>query len=99
LPGIAASGLMHSSITLSMRGRTRGELRRSAEGQMVLSGTNLTLSGMDLDRELSRYESSQRFTLFDLTAFVFAGPLGLAVTKGVQFASLAGKEGGTTPIR
>jgi len=99
LPGIAASGLMHSSITLSMRGRTRGELRRSAEGQMVLSGTNLTLSGMDLDRELSRYESSQRFNLFDLTAFVFAGPLGLAVTKGVQFASLAGKEGGTTPIR
>jgi AsmA protein len=99
LPGVSASGLMHSSITLSMRGRTRGELRRSAAGEMVLSGTNLTLSGIDLDRDLARYESSQNFNLFDVTALVFAGPLGLAVTKGAQFASLAAKEGGSTPIR
>jgi AsmA protein len=99
LPGVSASGLMHSSITLSLRGRTRGELSRSAEGEMVLSGTNLTLAGVDLDQDLSRYESSQNFNLFDLTAFVFAGPLGLAVTKGAQFASLAGNAGGSTPIR
>jgi len=82
-----------------MRGRTRDELRRSAEGEVSLSGTNLTLAGVDLDRDLSRYEASQRFNLFDLTAFVFAGPLGLVVTKGTQFAGLEQQGGGNTQIR
>ena len=99
LPGKSASGPMDFSIALSMRGRTRGELRRSAHGDMSLSGTNLTLAGVDLDKDLSQYAASQRFNLFDLTAFVFAGPLGLAVTKGTQLASLVHADGGTTPIR
>ena len=99
LPGKSASGPMDFSITLAMRGPTRGELRRSARGEMSLSGTNLTLAGVDLDKELSRYAASQRFNLFDLTAFVFAGPLGLALTKGTQLASLSHPDGGTTPIR
>lgn len=97
--GKSASGLMDFSIALSMRGRTRAELRRSAEGEMTLSGKNLTLAGVDLDRDLSRYESSQRFNLFDLTAFVFAGPVGLAVTKGTELASLIHPDGGSTQIR
>src|SRR6185503_9556639 len=53
LPGKSASGPMDFSITLSMRGAARGELRRSAHGQMSLSGTNLTLAGVDLDKDLS----------------------------------------------
>jgi AsmA protein len=82
-----------------MRGRTRVELRQSANGVMSLSGTNLTLAGVDLDKQLSKYESSQKFNLFDMTAFLFAGPLGLAVTKGIEFSSLAQQSGGSTQIR
>jgi AsmA protein len=97
--GKSVRGAMDFSIKLSMRGRTRDELRRSADGEMSLSGANLMLAGVDLDKELSEYEASQKFNLFDLTAFVFAGPLGLAVTKGAEFATLVHGEGGSTQIR
>src|SRR5450759_1366352 len=98
-PGKAVSGVMNFSTTLSMHGRTRIELRQSANGEMSLSGTNLTLAGVDLDKQLSKYESSQKFNLFDVTAFLFAGPLGLAVTKGLELSSLAQESGGSTQIR
>ena len=98
-PGKSVSGLMDFSTTLSMRGRTRVDLRRSATGQMSLSGTNLTLAGMDLDKAFSKYESSQNFSLFDLSAILLAGPVGLLVTKGYDFSNLALQAGGSTPIR
>ena len=98
-PERSVSGLMDFSTTLSMRGRTRADLRRSASGHMSLSGTNLTLAGMDLDETFSRYRVSQNFNLFDMTAFLLAGPLGLVVTKGYDFSSLAQQAGGSTQIR
>src|ERR1035441_9586758 len=76
-PGRSVHGLMDFSTTLSMRGRARVELRQSANGEMSLSGVNLTLAGEDLDKELLKYESSQNFNLFDVSVFLFAGPLGL----------------------
>ena len=42
---------------------------------------------------------SQNFNLFDMTAFLLAGPLGLVVTKGYDFSSLAQQAGGSTQIR
>lgn len=98
-PGKSMKGLMDLSTTLSMRGRTRDELRRSAAGEMSLSGTNLTLEGVDIDRQLSKYESSQNFNLFDMTAVLLAGPIGLVVTKGYELSSLAQDAGGATQIR
>jgi uncharacterized protein involved in outer membrane biogenesis len=97
--GKSVSGTMDFSTTLSMQGRTRGELRRSANGEMSLSGTNLTLAGVDLDRDLSKYAASQNFNLFDLSAFLLAGPIGLGVTKGYEFSGLARQTGGSTQIR
>lgn len=97
-PEKSVSGLMDFSTTLSMRGRSRVELRQSASGQVSLSGTNLTLAGMDLDRTFSKYRVSQNFNLFDMTAFLLAGPLGLVVTKGYDFSSLAQQAGGSTQI-
>lgn len=98
-PEKAVSGLMDFSTALSMRGRTRAELRQSAHGQMSLSGTNLTLAGMNLDQTFSKYRVSQNFNPFDMTAFLLAGPLGLVVTKGYDFSSLAQQAGGSTQIR
>lgn len=98
-PEKSVSGLMDFSTTLSMHGRTRRELRQSAAGQMSLSGTNLTLTGIDLDQTFSKYRVSQNFNLFDMTAFLLAGPLGLLVTKGYDFSSLAQQAGGSTQIR
>jgi AsmA protein len=94
-----AAGRMDFSANLSMQGKTEKEMRQTLKGQITLRGKNLTLSGSDLDRELSRFESSQNFNLVDAGAFFFAGPLGLVVTKGYDFASLFRGAGGSSEIR
>ena len=50
-------------------------------------------------RQFDRYESSQNFNLVDVGAFFFAGPVGLAVTKGYNFASIFQGSGGRSEIR
>ncbi len=97
--GMSVSGSMDFTTTLSMRGRTGAELRRSATGEMSLSGKDLALAGVDIDKAFAKYESSQSFNLFDVSAVLLAGPLGLLVTKGYEFSSLAAQAGGSTRIR
>lgn len=82
--------------TLSMRGNTAKEIKQTADGEVSLSGENLTLYGNDLDREFARFESSQNFNLVDAGALFFAGPIGLAVTKGYNFASIFQRSGGSS---
>jgi uncharacterized protein involved in outer membrane biogenesis len=98
-PKLVAAGRMDFSANLSMQGKTVKELRQTAQGQVSLGGKNLTLNGSDLDRELARFESSQNFNLVDVGAFFFAGPLGLLVTKGYNFASLFQGSAGSSEIR
>ncbi len=94
LPKKLWEGAMDFSVNLSMQGKTAHEFKQTAEGEATLRGDNLTLEGHDLDREISRYARSQNFNLVDVGGVFFMGPLGLAVTKGYNFASLfAGTEG------
>jgi AsmA protein len=48
----------------------------------------LVIRGLALDELLSKYRRSQNFNLADVGAFVVAGPLGTAVTKGADFTTL-----------
>jgi AsmA protein len=98
-PNKAAEGTMDLTLGLSMQGETKNQLVRTAMGEVSLRGRDLTLIGHDLDRELSRYESSQNFNLVDVGAIFLAGPLGLAATKGYNFASLFHGSGGSSRIR
>ena len=98
-PNRAAEGAMDFSASLSMQGKTMSQLVQTAAGEVSLRGENLTLVGNDLDRVLSRFESSQNFNLVDVGAVFLAGPLGLAVTKGYNFASLFRGSGGSSRIR
>lgn len=93
-PQKVAEGRMDFSANLSMQGKSVKQLRQTVEGEISLRGQNLILKGRDLDQEFSRFESSQHFNLVDVGAFFFAGPLGLVVTKGYNFASIfQGSEG------
>jgi AsmA protein len=98
-PQKAAEGPMDFSANLSMQGKTVSEMKQTADGEASLRGENLTLDGIDLDRVLSRFESSQNFNLVDVGAFFFAGPFGLAVTKGYNFASIFQGSDGRSEIR
>jgi uncharacterized protein involved in outer membrane biogenesis len=98
-PGIVARGSLDFSLNLSMRGKIAEELTMSANGDATLRGKNLAIEGADLDLVLSRFESSQNFNIVDLGAFLFAGPAGLVVMKGYNFASIFQKTGGRSEIR
>ncbi len=98
-PGLDARGPLDFSMTLSMQGKTVKELRMSANGEATLRGQDLAIEGIDLDLMLTRYESSQNFNIVDVGAFLFAGPAGLVVMKGYNFASILKKTGGRSEIR
>ncbi len=98
-PKKVASGSMDFSVTLSMQGKTARELKRTLNGEASLRGGNLTLYGSDLDRALTRFESSQNYSLVDAGAFLFAGPLGMAVTRGYSFAGVLLGSDGNTGVR
>jgi uncharacterized protein involved in outer membrane biogenesis len=98
-PRNVGDGPMDFSTNLSMKGKITDEMMRSAGGEASLHAHDLTLEIGDIDKQLSRYESSQTFNLIDLGALFFAGPLGLAVTKGYNFASIFQSSGGSTQIR
>lgn len=98
-PKSAGEGSMDFSAKLSLRGKTTDALKRSVEGAASLHGENLRLEIGDIDKKFSRYESSQSFNLVDVGAFFFAGPIGLGVTKGYDFARIFEGSGGSTTIR
>jgi AsmA protein len=94
-----AKGAVDFSADLTMRGTPKVPVMRTASGEASLRGTDLLLEIGDLDRELSHYESTQNFNLVDLGAFFLAGPLGVAVTKGYDYARILKKAPGSTSIR
>jgi AsmA protein len=98
-PRKVAAGPMDFEASLTMQGNTIHEMRQSMTGQISLRGNDLTLQGTDLDREFSQYAASQKFNLVDGGAFFFAGPLGLVVTKGYDFAGIFKGSGGSSDIR
>lgn len=98
-PQKVADGLMDFSANFSMQGSTVDGIKQTANGDISIRGRNLTLNGTDLDREFARFESSQNFNLVDVGAFFFAGPVGLAVTKGYNFASIFQGTGGRSEIQ
>jgi uncharacterized protein involved in outer membrane biogenesis len=98
-PKNAGIGPMDVSATLSMRGKTANEMKRTADGEVSLRGENLTLDGVDLDKVFNRFEASQNFNLVDVGVFFIAGPFAPLITKGYGFASLFGGSGGSSRIR
>ena len=94
-----ASGRMDLSTHLSTRGKAVREWQQAMAGSISLRGKGLVFSGGDLDGAFARYESSQTFDLFDVGGVLLAGPLGLLVTKGHDFAALSKGMQGNSDIR
>jgi AsmA protein len=93
-----AEGTMNFSADLTLRGTALTGVMQTVTGAASLHGENLVLEIGDLDKEFSRYESTQNFNLVDVGAFFLAGPLGLAITKGYDFARILKKSEGQTTI-
>jgi uncharacterized protein involved in outer membrane biogenesis len=94
------SGPLTLSEELTFRGDGAKEMKRTVTGQVSLRGENLTVQGMDIDRVLSSMEQAMHLNLVDLGAFVLAGPLGTAATKGYGFEGVSGAvaQGGESQV-
>jgi len=94
-----AEGLAVFTAQLRCTGTATSDMVGSLSGRAKLSGTEFVLYGVDMDKQLARYESTQAFKLVDVVAFFVAGPIGMAVTKGYGFASIFADTGSQTLIR
>ncbi len=73
---------------------------QALEAGFTLEGRDLKIYGIDLDDVIEKFKRSQKFNLADVGAVMFAGPAGIAVTKGADFARLAfTKAGDSTQIK
>lgn len=100
----------NKSIELHGQGHFRTDLHwnldaktpflQALEADFTLEGRNLKIYGIDMDDVIEKFDRSQNFNLADIGAVMFAGPAGLAVTKGGDFARLAFiKAGDSTHVK
>jgi uncharacterized protein involved in outer membrane biogenesis len=82
------NGPLKISFNVSSSGSEWDTIVSNMNGTIFLSGKNLLLNGLDADEMIDKFKRSQNFNLVDLGAVVLAGPVGLAVTKGTDFASI-----------
>ena len=75
-------------MDVSMNGKTRNEFFSTMNGEINISGKNLILYGVDADKIIEEFQRTQNFNLVDAGAVLLAGPVGLAVTKGSDFAKI-----------
>jgi hypothetical protein len=73
---------------LTMKEKRNRKLMSSLDGAFSIRGDNLVIYTMDLDRVLSKYETSQDFNLVDLGTFFIAGPLSTVALKGYRSVDL-----------
>jgi AsmA protein len=82
------TGKMDFSMDISMAGNEWDSLVSKLNGDIHLAGNNLIMYGVNADDLIDKFKRSQRFTLVDVGAVLLAGPVGIAVTKGTDYASL-----------
>ena len=82
---ISGDGVMTASLTA--HGKDSRQIMQSLRGNFSLQGNNLSIYTMDLDKFISKFEETQKFTLIDIGAFFIAGPLGIAASKGYNYGN------------
>ena len=94
-----ADGRVDLSGDLAYRGRTHRDVLRSVTGGLAFHGSDVTLQGYDIDKELTRFERTQRFDLADLLGLFVGDGAGVLVTKGYDYGKLIqGRRGGVSHI-
>jgi hypothetical protein len=75
-------------LALATKEKIDRKLMSSLNGIFSLRCDNLVIYIVDLDKVLSKYETSQEFNLIDLGAFFIAGPLSTLAIRGYRSGDL-----------
>jgi len=81
-------GKLNSKMDISFRSFNWSKAKKSLSGSISITGDNLLMRGIDLDKTLKKFEKSQNFSVIDLAALAMAGPYGAILTKGIITADL-----------
>ncbi len=98
---ISLNGYVKADVKLAMTGQTPKQITKSLSGKIYVVGDNFGVKGIDLNKILSAYDKTKSLNVKDVGAFMLAGPVGLALTKGADAGSaVAGiGSGETTAIK
>ncbi|MBX7490668.1 AsmA-like C-terminal region-containing protein [Helicobacter turcicus] len=75
-------GVANLNADLSIKGDDAKTIIKHLNGSVELNTRNLEIYSIDIDALAKNYENTNSVNLLDVGAFVLAGPLGVAVTKG-----------------
>jgi len=100
LGNLLKGGVFNLDADLNIATKDNEELMRVIDGSFVFKGDGFTLNGYNIDKIVDNLKDSQSVNLMDIGAFVVAGPLGIAATKGSNLGGTAlGSMGGETIIK
>jgi AsmA protein len=97
---ISLDGYVKTDIKLSMTGQTPKDIKRSLTGTIYVVGDNFGINGVDLNKVFKSLDDAKSINKKDIAGFLVAGPLGLALSKGMSGGNMmAGLKGGTTAVK
>ncbi|MDE5603096.1 MAG: hypothetical protein K2I71_04155, partial [Helicobacter sp.] len=76
---IIKNGILNANADLTLK---LEDTIKNLNGPLRLQGKNIEIYSIDIDALANNYEKTNQINLFDIGAFVLAGPLGIAATKG-----------------
>jgi len=82
------TGPLSLTMDVYSQGTNWDNIVNNMKGNINISGKDLIFYGMDADKLIEKFKRSQSFNLVDLGAVMLAGPVGIAVTKGSDYASI-----------
>ena len=85
---IIKGGELNLISHLKIKGKDSKEIIRNLTGEINANMNKLELYSIDIDGIANNYENVNSINLLDIGAFVFAGPLGVAATKGADAGML-----------
>ena len=94
-----ADGQVDLAAHLAYAGKSHAEVLNSVDGAISFHGRDVTLHGYDVDKELTRFERTQRFDLADFLGLFVGNGAGVLATKGFDYGSLIkGRRGGVSHV-
>lgn len=94
-----ADGQVDLAGHIAYAGQSHAELLQSVDGAISFHGRDVTLHGYDLDKELTRFEHTQRFDLADFLGLFVGDGAGILATKGYDYGELIkGRRGGVSHV-
>ena len=85
---IIKGGIINTNADLTFKGMDAPTIIKNLNGAFLLSGHDIEIYSIDIDALAKNFEKSNQISLLDIGAFVLAGPIGIATTKGSNIGML-----------